>query len=412
MGPTATDSTVSVELEQYGRSPGSLALSGDQRAAIRASKLVDVAEVEPGRYELVASSLVGTAVLPGLNILVRPRFRSMGNVFFLLGYGQGFTKWGAEQFPYETEPDVFKAMAWPFEAEVARALRFGVLRGYEEREELLPTLRGRPDIGAQLREAPGRPYPMACRFVEFLDDTEFNRVIKAAIRRIRRLPGLDRGLAVRLRHHLAAYANVADSFVQPDAPAPLFNRLNEHWRGASILARLILSQRTLVDRHGRVQGITFSVDMNKLFEEFIRAVVGRVARRRGFELAPPKHKPWFSDQVRMQPDLVIRKRTKTPLAVADAKYKKVVPSGDKWSHANLYQLLAYCLAMDLRRGVLIYAESEGEFSVQTTMAIPKDLHTEEISLAGSPKEILARAETVAELLVDQAAVREAELAAA
>ncbi len=279
----------------------------------------------------------------------------MGNVFFLLGYGDGLTKWGAQRFPYSVEPDFFKAMVWLFDAEVAEALRFGVLRDYEEREELLPTLRGRPNGIAQLRVAPGRPYPLACRFVEFLDDTEFNRMLKAAIRRVRRLPGLDPRLALRLRHHLAAFSNIADAAVDPDPPLPEFNRLNEHWKGAAVLARLILSRKTLVDRHGRTQGITFAVDMNKLFEAFIRKVVGRVARLNGLELAPAGHKPRFSDRARMKPDLVLRRRGKA-LAVADAKYKKIVPAeGDrvKWSHANLYQLLAYCIAMELDSGMLI-----------------------------------------------------------
>ena len=273
-------------------------------------------------------------------------------------------------------------MAWLFEAEVARALRFGVLRDYEEREELLPTLRGRPDIGAQFRQAPGRPYPMACRFVEFLDDTDFNRMIKAAIRRIRRLPGLDPGLAVRLRHHLAAYANVADASSSL-IPPPAFNRLNEHWRGASILARLILSQRTLVDRHGRSQGITFSVDMNKLFEEFIRVVVGRVARRRGFELAPPGHKPRFSDRARdaAGPGLSRRRnaarRGRRQIQEDRASGRQVVPR-QPLPAAGLLR------GHGPGAGILIYAESEGMPSVQVTKGIPKTLRTEEVSLRGSP----------------------------
>jgi 5-methylcytosine-specific restriction enzyme subunit McrC len=403
MTPASTSNTpTEVVLEQYGRTEKLYPLTTDQRAAIRSeTRLVEAVEREPSLYQLRAGSFVGTSFLPGLSIIVRPRFGAMGNVFFLLGYGDGLTKWGTQHFPYETEPDFFKAMAWLFEAEVAAALRFGVLRGYEEREELLTALRGRPDVVGQLREAPGRPYPLACRFVEFLDDTEFNRMLKAAIRRVRRLPHLDPSLALRLRHHLSAFEAVGDSPPGMTHDLPHFNRLNEHWRGAAILARLILSQKTLIDRHGRTQGITFAVDLNVLFEAFIRNVVGRIARVSGFELAPANSKPRFSDRARMKPDLIIRRQGRV-LAVADAKYKKIVPSGEKWSHANLYQLLAYCVALELETGMLIYAESEGMPSSQVTKGIPKTLQTEEVSLRGTPSEIIERAERVAKLLVQQA----------
>lgn len=412
--PTALDPR-DIVLEQYGESPDVLPLTSEQRAAIRSSRLTTAVEVAPSRYRMRAGSRIGTALLPGLRIIVRPRFDAIGNVFFLLGYANGLTRWESQRFPYEVEQDFFKAITWLFEAELASALRFGVLRDYEEREELVTALRGRPDPVAQLRELPGRPYPLACRFVEFLDDTEFNRMLKAAIRRVRRLPGLEPSLALRLRHHLGAFSGVADSAVDVHRPAPTFNRLNEHWRGAAVLALLILQQKTVVDRHGRTQGITFSVDMNDLFEAFIRKVVERIARDRGFQLAPTGHKPRFSDLAVMKPDILLRRSPSgRALAVADAKYKKVVPTGGdrvKWSHANLYQLLAYCVALELETGILIYAESEGMPSRQTTRGVPKILRTEEVSLSGTPETIVERAERVGLLLVKQAIRREAQLLA-
>lgn len=41
------------------------------------------------------------------------------------------------------------------------------------------------------------------------------------------------------------------------------------------------------------------------------------------------------------------------LAVADAKYKDLKP--DEWPNADLYQMLAYCVALGLPSGLLIYA---------------------------------------------------------
>jgi hypothetical protein len=51
-------------------------------------------------------------------------------------------------------------------------------------------------------------------------------------------------------------------------------------------------------------------------------------------------------------------------------------------------------------------------SEQVTRGIPKVLRTEEVSLRGSPAEIIGRAEQVARLLVEQALQHERALAAA
>ena len=84
MPATAADPFANVVLDQYGASPHTLPLTAEQRTAIRNSRLTAAVEVEPARYELRAGSLIGTAMLPGLRIIVRPRFAAMGNVFFLL----------------------------------------------------------------------------------------------------------------------------------------------------------------------------------------------------------------------------------------------------------------------------------------------------------------------------------------
>ena len=109
------------------------------------------------------------------------------NLLFLLGYGAGLTRWRDEHFPYEEDDDLLRAVAWLFEAEVARAGRAGLIRGYVDREETLATLRGRIDIGAQLRVRQSRRWPLECRYQDYTEDTELNRVIKAAHRRLLRL---------------------------------------------------------------------------------------------------------------------------------------------------------------------------------------------------------------------------------
>ena len=57
----------------------------------------------------------------------------------------------------------------------------------------------------------------------------------------------------------------------------------------------------------------------------------------------------------MRPDVVLR-RGGIDRAVGDAKYKRLAPAD--WPHADLYQILAYCVSLNLARGLLVYADAE------------------------------------------------------
>jgi 5-methylcytosine-specific restriction enzyme subunit McrC len=397
--PLSTKAQV-IELEQYGTTKN-VTLSRSQRTALRASKprLVDVLETDEELFNLKASNHIGTAIAEDLRILVRPRFE-LSNVFFMLGYAERLARWGEQSFPYSYEKDFFRALVWFFEAEIRRAIKYGLQRDYERREEVLPTLRGRPDAGAQIRELQGRIYPIACRYHEFLEDIPLNRVLKAALHRVRRLPGLEPNLALRLRHHQRSFAEVStEEFHPARVPDFDFNRLNDHWKSATVLAQLILRQQTLVDHTGAVVGITFIVDMNKVFERFVEAIVKAAARRRGFQAEGQQKRP-LTDHVEMIPDLIIH-RDGQDLAVADVKYKALDPVEENWAHPDLYQLLAYCTALELPRGLLIYAEAD-DYSAQKVRGADITLVIEEIPLSGTPSNVLSRAERVADVLLDQA----------
>jgi 5-methylcytosine-specific restriction enzyme subunit McrC len=169
-----------------------------------------------------------------------------------------------------------------------------------------------------------------------------------------------------------------------------------------VLARLILAQKTLVDQHGQIVGITFAVDMNKLFEKFMEKVVRDVARKVGFELDAQATRK-LTEHVTMKPDLVLRKSGRD-VAVGDVKYKALEPIEEDWSHPDLYQLLAYCTALRLQKGLLIYAEA-AEHPSQKVHGADVVLEAVEVPLAGSRPVVLGRAEWAAARLVAHARER-------
>jgi 5-methylcytosine-specific restriction enzyme subunit McrC len=360
------------------------------------SELIDVRAASDGAYELRAGSTVGTAVLPDLRLLIRPKV-GLRNVFFLLTYGAGLTRWREEAFPYE-EDEFFDAVAWLVDAEVGRAARYGLLRDYREVEEELATVRGRIDIGRQIRLRQSQPIPLHCRYQEYGEDMELNRVVKAAVRRLLRIPGLDRELANRLRHHHRLFEEVADvDYAPSEVPGLSFNRLNEPWRTAAVLSQLLLRADSVRDATGSVEGASFTVDMNKLFERFVERVVDEEARRRGWEAAPQRMRH-LTDSVTMRPDLMVR-RGGVDCSVGDAKYKRLEIAD--WPHADLYQLLAYCVALGMPRGLLIYAEA-GTHRTETVREAGIELEIVGVDLARPWREVLEQTRRAARRLIEHA----------
>lgn len=142
-------------------------------------------------------------------------------------------------------------------------------------------------------------------------------------------------------------------------PDVVFNRLNEHYRPAIELAQLILRSVSFELKHGHLRSISFLVDMNRVFENFVV-----VALREALRLSPKvlvqgaKGKPLYLDddhRVKLEPDVSWWEDGGCSF-VGDVKYKLL--SGNK--NGDLYQMLAYLCSTGLSSGLLVYAAGEQE----------------------------------------------------
>lgn len=395
-----------LELREY--EPRRAHLTRTQIDELLATKFVQLSPVSGSdEYELRAGSHVGTVVLHSLRLLIRSKV-GLRNLFFLLGYGAGLTRWADPQFPYEHEPDLLQAVAWVFEAEVRRALAQGLVRGYQPRQETLSTVRGRIDIAGQIRIRQSQPFPLECRFEDYTEDIELNRVVKAAHHRLLQIPNLDVHLVHRLRFRYRVFDGVTSvDYSRGMVPSLAFTRLNRHWEAAGRLAKLILRRQTLRDLTGAVVGITFTVDMNRLFERFVETVVKEEAWPAGWQIEVQARRK-LTPEIPTRPDLISRYSGRD-FAVGDAKYKQL--EIEEWPHADLYQLLAYCVSLGLPAGLLIYAGARSA-EQHTVLHAGVKLEVIGIDLTGGPAEVLSQARTAARRLIAQAdAVRRLNQAA-
>ena len=82
------------------------------------------------------------------------------------------------------------------------------------------------------------------------------------------------------------------------------------------------------------------------------------------------------------------------------KYKELEP--EKWSQADLYQLLAYCVSLGLPAGLLLYASArplEKHFVQRAGI----DLELVGIEMSGKPRVLEAHVRNAAKRLLEQAA---------
>lgn len=355
----------------------------------------------PGEWAVTAQHFVGSIVLEGLQLLIRPKIEPE-NLFLMLEVGLPERAWRREAFDYATHGDLLPAVIAFFARTVETTLARGLLRSYRAQAEPLVTLRGRIDVAAQVRRG-GVEIPVACRYDDFTPDIVENRYLKTAIRRTLRVALVLPEDRRRLMQELATLEDVSDAALAPDVFDRIgFTRLNVHYEPALRLARLILENLTLVDQRGRSTASSFLVDMNQLFEDFVTARLRRALRDRLEVVA--QHLDHLSDgrrAVPIRPDLVFRRRGMVKF-VGDVKYK--LTGTGLARNADYYQLLAYTTALNLPEGVLIYCLADGgrpERSV-TVRHSGKVLHTRALDLTGSPASVASEIELLADWIADRA----------
>ena len=342
-----------LELREYGSDV--LALSAQQADALNRMGDGKYLSVEPGGHSglwrVSAHNYVGSINMAGLQVLVRPKI-PLRNLFLLLEVGLRERDWHDEAVGYETNSDLLPALVSFFARTTETTLARGLYHSYREQRDRLVALRGRVDIARQIAQ-PGVVIPTACKFTEFTADLIENSYLKAAVSRSLRVAGVQPIDRRRLMQHLVTLEDVGEvRHHHNDHDRVVFSRLNEHYRPALQLARLVLANLTLQDVLGETQASSFMLDMNELFERFVTERLRRALRGR-LDVKGQHHDQLDKERyITIKPDLLFSANS-TPRFVADIKYK-LTDDTAAGRNADYYQLLAYTTALDLPEGVLIY----------------------------------------------------------
>ncbi|AWK11596.1 restriction endonuclease [Streptomyces spongiicola] len=347
----------------------------------------------PGRWLLRAGSKVGAVAVgvPGgepVTVRITPKV-PVGRLLFLLGYSLDPTgAWRDGQVDVGEHRDLLPALAHAVERQVDRALRRGPLQGYRATEESALVVRGRIREADQVRRRFGAVLPVEVRYDEFTADIAENRLLRAAVERLLRLPGIPRAVRRRLLHQRSRLAGVSPLVRGRRPPSWQPSRLNARYRPALRLARAVLEGSSPEHTPGELAIDGFLFDMNKLFEDFVTTALCEALRGSGLtcRLQDPQHLD-EADAIRMRPDFVAYDVAGTPAVVADAKYK--AGKRDGYPDSDLYQMLAYCTALGLPEGHLVYARGNAPHAAHTVRHAGIRLHQHALDLDQDPAGLLA-----------------------
>ena len=375
-----------LRLREYRSIEWSMTTDTAQAIADAAGSTLEVTQTfEAGRWQIKAGSHVGAVVAGDLRILVTPKVKA-ANLFHMLEAGGEPVPVQSEIFDYERTGDLLPAFATFFASVLDRAVARGLPRQYREIDERLIALRGRIDVKAQLKMG-GLPIPVACRFDEHTADTPVNRIAKAALLVLLRLPGVSVATRQTLARPVIRFDEVSTATPGDLAAETPFTRLDEHFRSVDRLARLVLAGSSITNSAGLEGASTFMVNMNTVFESFLEASLRRALQGR-LTVTGQRTRALDEDgKVGIKPDLTFL-RGRRVVYVGDAKYK-LIDSGLGLS-SDYYQLLAYTTALDLPEGVLVYcqdAEAPVPPKVVTVRHAGKRLHSWALTLAGGPADL-------------------------
>jgi 5-methylcytosine-specific restriction enzyme subunit McrC len=342
----------------HGSAPPVRALTAGQLAALLSvPELVRVSAAPGGLWRISGRRRVGVVQLgSGRDAIVlhlRPKLE-IADLLLLLAH-VARDPWRERDVAMGTQEGLAPEIAGLFARVAGRALDGGVLHGYREFADSLYAVRGRIDVPAQMRRA-GLPIPVSVVFDDFTADIAENRILGAALTRLAMLPRLPPHTGATLRHLLGRLVGV--QVPPPGSPLPkwMASRLNERYLPALRLAELVLADTAPDIRPGTSapsRGIV--LNMESIFETFLESALGAAARRHGLRCVGQEthHRLDAGRRVKIRPDLTVY-RTDALHCVVDAKYKS---SGDgNGEHEDLYQVVAYCSALGLNAGHLVYAE--------------------------------------------------------
>lgn len=337
--------------------------------------------LQHGRHAIRAQQVVGVIAAEGCALEILPKIDGLGEA----GIRRNLVRMLAVALDLDIDAGRLTELDWQsddlleilirlFCDRLFAAVHRGLPRRYVAHEDDLPALRGRLDVMRQFTTLAASPQTLACRYDTLSADTALNRIMKAAVARLRRLSRAPENQR-RLTELAFAFADVADvPVIALRWDQVVLDRTNARWRELVSLARLLLGDRFQTTSGGRTQGFSLLFEMNLLFEEYVGRMLCRALAGSGLNVHLQGGRLHCLTEIDLdsgmagvrrfmtRPDIIVR-RGSDPVAIIDTKWKRLAAAIDDpkqgVGQADVYQMMAYGRLYNCPRLMLLYPHNDG-----------------------------------------------------
>jgi 5-methylcytosine-specific restriction enzyme subunit McrC len=332
-------------------------LNDQQALALYRDRRFELEWPNPGnnfQYRLRSKGWVGHIPVDGTVVVVQPKV-PVASIFSMLEVAYKLESFNIleGETAVETLEEIYERVVSLLAKRVNDRFRKGLYRDYIEKNDDLEYVRGRIDIRGNIRNALLTAPRLRCRYEELTVDLEENAILLWAIYLASRI-GLRRvevKRQVRQAYRNLVGAVVLDPKIARDCIGRFYHRLNDDYKPMHGLCRFLIEQTGPSTNIGNYDFLPFSLDMPKLFEEFVTEWMNENLSKK-LRVDPQYHIQLNANaDLSFRIDLVLRDRiTGQPLAVIDVKYKLA----DKPSESDIQQVVSYAVELGVSRGHLIY----------------------------------------------------------
>ncbi len=300
----------------------------------------------------------------------------ISNIYYMLTYAfqvlnqSNFDEISSE--PFENIHDLFAAI---LSKGIAQQLKQGLHRDYTNKNEDLPVLHGRIDIGGTIRNQIQNRKKLSCEYDELSENNIFNQILKITALLLLKEGSVKEASKTALKKELLLFSNVdeIDPFlIRWDMLR--FNRNNQSYRMLLSICRFVIEGLLLTTDDGSIKLAQFLDEqrMCRLYEKFILEFY---RKEMPHIKANASRIEWQIDDgmssllPTMQSDIMLSLGDKT--LIIDAKYyshSTQVQYGKHTLHSNnIYQIFTYVKNQDVGNtgnvsGLLLYAKTEEEIT--------------------------------------------------
>ncbi|MGP3660940.1 McrC family protein [Burkholderia gladioli] len=262
--------------------------------------------------------------------------------------------------------DPLEALISELASEMSSALLEGIPRRYEEKYEELPTVRGRIDFSRLSTRSPCDRILLPVRYTPLHSSNQLTRCIKGIAALLHRLTrsSSNRQTFTSILAQLNGVESRPLTLSQLDELQ--LTRLESHWiRSVSTARLLLVGQSPDPTFAGNNQAFSLLFPLQHLFERAMRRILGAALSESGVAVSY-RSMPHFLLQdpsdgngvVRLRPDYILGP-FETPLAVADAKWKRTSEFGRTHgvNREDLYQMSTYLARFNVRDALIFFPQA-------------------------------------------------------